>query len=288
MNDLVESVRRTPHMIAHEINTIKGQTRQVILYSSVEIGRRLVEAKEVLSHGEWGNWLQESVDYSQSTANNLMQLYREFGTDFSKFPMLENLSYTKALALLGVPADEREQFAQENDVENMSARELQQTIKEKKQLEKELKKIQQAAEKERKEREALAEQVAKLKTELADAKILGDAEEAQKLQEALTEAQEKVKQLEKDLKAQPIDVPAVVEVIPPDIEKELAELRKLAAQPGNETLVKFKVQFEGLGAHFRDLLATLAKIKTADPETHEKYKGAVLGLIGKMSQILDA
>lgn len=58
--------------------------------------------------------------------------------------------------------------------------------------------------------------------ELADAKILSDAEEAQKLQEA----QEKVKQFE----------------------KELAELQKLAANPGNETMVKFKVQFEGLGA----------------------------------------
>ncbi|ASJ54880.1 hypothetical protein BP422_15680 [Brevibacillus formosus] len=277
MSELV----RSAEVIAAEIRSIDAQTREIVLRSAIEIGNRLNEAKELVAHGEWGAWLEANVQYSQSTANNFMRIAEEYG---SNFQAIENLTYTKALALLGVPADEREQFAQENDVDNMSARELQQTIKEKKQLEKELRKIQQAAEKERKEREALAEQVAKLQTELADAKILGDAEEAQKLQEALHVAQEKVKQLEKDLKAQPIDVPVVVEVVPPDIEKELAELRKMAAQPGNETLVKFKVQFEGLGAHFRDLLATLAKIKTADPETHEKYKGAVLGLISKMSE----
>ncbi|NTU28869.1 DUF3102 domain-containing protein [Brevibacillus sp. HB1.1] len=274
---------RSAEVIAAEIRSIDAQTREIVLRSAIEIGNRLNEAKELVAHGEWGPWLESNVQYSQSTANNFMRIAEEYG---SNYQAIENLTYTKALALLGVPSDEREQFAQDNDVDKMSARELQQTIKEKKQLEKELKKIQQEAEKERKEREDLAEQVAKLQTELADAKILGDADEAQKLQDALSEAQAKVKQLEKDLKAKPIDVPAVVEKIPPDIEMEQAELRKIAAQPVNETLVKFKVQFEGLGAGFWDLLATLEVIQAAEPETYEKYKGAMLGLIGKMSESL--
>ncbi|MEC0083022.1 MULTISPECIES: DUF3102 domain-containing protein [Paenibacillus] len=49
------------------------------------------------------------------------------------------MSYAKALSLLGVPAEDREQFVQENDVESMSARELQKAVKEQKRLEKELK-----------------------------------------------------------------------------------------------------------------------------------------------------
>lgn len=278
MSELV----RSAEVIAAEIRSIDAQTREIVLRSAIEIGKRLNEAKELVAHGEWGPWLEVNVQYSQSTANNFMRIAEEYG---SNFQAIENLSYTKALALLGVPADERDQFAQENNVEGMSARELQQTIKEKKQLEKELKKIQQAAEKERIEREGLAEQVAKLQTELADAKIAGDAEEALKLQAALSDALVKVKQLEKELKAKPIDVPAVVERIPAEVEKELAKLRKMAAQPGNdEKLVKFKVQFEGLGASFRDLLNTMAEIQIADPETHAKYRGAVIGLIGKMTE----
>lgn len=277
MSDLI----RSAEVIAAEIRSIDAQTREIVLRSAIEIGKRLNEAKELVAHGEWGPWLESNVQYSQSTANNFMRIAEEYG---SNFQAIENMSYTKALALLGVPAEEREQFVQENELESMSARELKQVVKEKKQLEKELKKIQQAAEKERQEREALSQQVAQLQTELADAKIQGDDEEAQKLQEALSEAQAKVKQLEKDLKAKPIDVPAIVEKIPAEIERELEELRKMAAQPGNETLVKFKVQFEDLGAGFRDLLATLAQIQAADQDMHEKYRGAVLGLIGKMSE----
>lgn len=286
MSELV----RSAEVIAAEIRSIDTQTREIVLRSAIEIGKRLNEAKALVPHGEWGPWLEANVYYSQSTANNFMRIAEEYG---SNFQAIENLSYTKALALLGVPAEEREQFTQEHDVKNMSARELQQAIKEKKEAEKqakkleaELKKIQQDAEKERREREALAERVAQLQVELADAKIAGNAEEAQKLQESLAEAQAKVKQLEKELRAKPIDVPAVVEKIPEEVEKELAELRKKAAQPGSETTIKFKVQFEALGAGFRDLLATLAEIQTADPETHAKYKGAVLGLIGKMTERL--
>ncbi|WP_279041734.1 DUF3102 domain-containing protein [Brevibacillus borstelensis] len=278
MSELVRSAQ----VIAAEIRSIDAQTREIVLRSAIEIGKRLNEAKALVPHGEWGAWLETNVNYSQSTANNFMRVAEEYKDSQT----LGNLSYSQAVALLGVPAEEREQFAAEVDAENLSTRELQQAIKEKKQLEKELKKIQQAAEKDRKAREELAERVSQLQIELADAKIAGDAEQAQKLQEALAEAQVKVKQLEKELRAKPIDVPAVVEKIPEEVEKELAELRKKVAQPGNETAIKFKVQFEALGAGFRDLLATLAEIQGADPDMHEKYRGAVLGLIGKMSDTL--
>lgn len=286
MSELV----RTSQVIAAEIRSIDAQTREIVLRSAIEIGKRLIEAKALVAHGEWGQWLTEHVEYSQSTANNFMRVAEEYKDSQA----LGNLSYSQAVALLGVPAEERKQFAAEVGAENLSTRELQQAIKEKKEAEKqakkleaELKKIQQAAEKERKEREALEKHVAELQDKLFDAEISGDEDAIQKLQREVDEAQAKVKQLEAELKAKPIDVPAVVERIPEEIERELADLRKMAAQPGNETLAKFKVQFEGLGASFRDLLATLAKVKTSDPETHEKYKRAVLGLLEKMSKTLE-
>jgi DNA repair exonuclease SbcCD ATPase subunit len=280
---MTQIIERTPHVIAAEIRSIDTQTREIVLRSAIEIGKRLHEAKALVPHGEWGAWLEANVHYSQSTANNFMRIAEEYG---SNFQAIENLSYTKALALLGVPAEEREQFAAEIGAEKLSARELQEAVKEKKRLEKELKESQKAAERERKEREALESRIAQLQTELADAKIAGNVEEAQKLQDALAEAQKRVKQLEAELKTRPIDVPAVVEKIPEEVERELAELRKKAAQPGNESAIKFKVQFEQLVAGFRDLLATLAEIQATDPETHEKYKGAVRGLIGKMQERL--
>ncbi|KGK82912.1 hypothetical protein DP73_20155 [Desulfosporosinus sp. HMP52] len=63
----------------------------------------------MLTHGEWGQWLKESVSYSQSTATRLMQMYKEHGPKLldvsegnssSNHAALHNLTYTQALMLL--------------------------------------------------------------------------------------------------------------------------------------------------------------------------------------------
>lgn len=67
-------------IVTAEIVTIKRQTQQVLITAAIELGRRLTEVKAMIPHGEWGKYLQERVDYSQSTADNLMKLYREYGS----------------------------------------------------------------------------------------------------------------------------------------------------------------------------------------------------------------
>lgn len=131
-----EFVERTPDIIAAEICQIADQTRKMVLNSSIEIGKRLCEAKEMIPHGEWGNWLEHSVNFKQSTANNLMKIYTEYGDiqgqlwgASAKSQTFGNLTYSQAVALLAVPAEEREEFVEKNDVENMSTRELQEAIK---------------------------------------------------------------------------------------------------------------------------------------------------------------
>lgn len=132
---------RTAETIATEINTIKRQTQKIMLASSIEIGKRLTEAKELVDHGQWGQWLQKNVNYSERTAQNLMRVYDQYGEKFGMTEMdslfasgapnvFEELSYTQALALLSLPTEEeREQFVEENDVANMSTREMQDAIK---------------------------------------------------------------------------------------------------------------------------------------------------------------
>lgn len=122
--------------LAAEINVIKQQTARTLLVASIEIGERLSQAKNLVPHGEWEQWLSENVDYSQSTAQNLMKLYREYGGNqlgFSGKTPLEifgSLTYTQALELLALPPDERETFVEENNVEDMSTRELQKAVAE--------------------------------------------------------------------------------------------------------------------------------------------------------------
>ena len=79
----------------------------------------------MIEHGRWGNWLKETVNYSQSTANNLMRVFDEYGSNqISLFgevnsQALGNLSYTQAVALLGIAPEEREAFVEEHDIENI-------------------------------------------------------------------------------------------------------------------------------------------------------------------------
>ena len=128
---------RSIEVVTTEIKTLCNQARALALTYAIEIGRRLDEAKSMLSHGEWSEWLKNEVDFSQSTANNYMKLFEEysdtqvsiFGAEL-KSQSLGNLSYTKALKLLSVPAEEREEFAEKNNVEAISVRELDRLIKE--------------------------------------------------------------------------------------------------------------------------------------------------------------
>src|SRR5690606_12544295 len=105
--EVTQVSNRSAIVIAAEINAIKDQTRKTVLFNAIEIGRRLVEAKQYVSHGEWGKWLEESVELKQSTANNLMRIFEEYGSDQlalfgdnAKSQALGNLSYTQAVALL--------------------------------------------------------------------------------------------------------------------------------------------------------------------------------------------
>lgn len=98
---------RDPYIIAAEINTIKRQVQETMIAGSLRIGEKLQEAKSLVPQGEWGKWLEENVEYSQSTAENLMKLYREYGTNqqslfdtWTSSQTFGKLSYTQHLALL--------------------------------------------------------------------------------------------------------------------------------------------------------------------------------------------
>ena len=138
MSDImISSGARTIETVTAEIRMINQQTVQYVVRSVVELGRRLCEAKSMLPHGQWGNWLREEVGFSQSTAQNYMKIFEEYSADqltldgaVAISQTLGNLSYTKALRLLALPAEEREEFVETNNVEAMSTRELDRALKE--------------------------------------------------------------------------------------------------------------------------------------------------------------
>ena len=132
-----EMSRRTIDTVTAEIVAIRGYAQRIALEAAIEIGRRLVEAKGMLEHGAWGVWLKERVEFSQVTATRYMRLFEEyadrqqslFGAE-TNLSTLKNLSVSNALRLLAIPEDEREEFVEKHDVENLSARKMDALMKE--------------------------------------------------------------------------------------------------------------------------------------------------------------
>jgi len=131
MNEMTTT--RTPEIVAAEIRTFTAS----MLNNIIEIGRRMAEVKEMLPHGEFMGWVEENTGYSQSTANNFMRLFAEYGDRQGslfgaevKSQTFANLTYSKALALLALPSGEREEFVESHDVSDMTTKELKEAIRE--------------------------------------------------------------------------------------------------------------------------------------------------------------
>lgn len=123
------SGERTIENITSEIIQLKTDAGNAI----IGIGQRLIEAKELLPHGEWLPWLSDQVEFSERTAQDFMRLAREWTNPQT----LADFGKAKALKLLLLPPAEREEFMEAHDVPNMSTRELEDAIRERDEARKE-------------------------------------------------------------------------------------------------------------------------------------------------------
>lgn len=329
MNEIITA--RDIEMVTSDIHYAQRQGARQLLSNLIEIGRLLVEAKSMVPHGEWGKYLEERVNYSQSTANNYMKLYQEYGdnqesffSSFSNSQAFGNLTYTQAIALLALPAEERQEFAEKNDVAEMSTRQLEQAIRERneeraaredaearaaeqeaaaetaKANEEELRKI---SEKANAEKAAADEKVEKLQKQLEKAKA---NEKAAK--EALAKAQENPEIPESVMESLRQQVAAeAAQKATEDLQKELdaankakktaernaeqAEQKLVAAQKAlqlaSPDAAVFAALFKQVQKDFERILESLANVQQADPETGEKLSKAVRTLLSKLIDDLE-
>lgn len=300
--------------LATEINTIKQQTQSIMMTASIEIGRRLVEAKAAVGHGGWEAWLKENVNYSQRTASNLIKVFQEYGTGQQKLfgkeiksQALADLSYTQAVALLGIrDPDERADFLDEHDVAAMTTRELEQAIKERdaakkeaaearekyKEQDEEIRSLRTDGERMERERRELQNRNGYLQQALADSKSEGKENEETKAR--LQEAQERTAKLEEELaalKAAPIETATIeVEKIPDEVAAELARLRQEAEErsaqaalqgEGEKQKALFAARFALVQEGFNELLRLVRSMEEGD---RERYEGAMKKLLAAMQE----
>lgn len=280
---------RTADTIATEINTIKRQTQKIMLASSIEIGKRLTEAKDMIDHGAWGKWLQDNVNYSERTAQNLMRVYDQYGDKFGMTEMdslfasgapnvFEELSYTQALALLSLPTDaEREEFVKENDVASMSTRELQEAIKARKEAEDRAMDAEKRAW-EAKEKLRQAENRALQAEDKAR-----NAEQSDLYDERLTAAERERDVLQKrvlELEARP----AISDAGQEEIAKLKKKIHVLEAASTDEDRMKFTAHMKIIQNAFNAMLSDIENI--TDNEKRTRYMSAAQKMLEKLGEFL--
>lgn len=243
-----EEITRSITDITEEIQELKTEAQCLIVHYVCKIGKKLSEAKAILQHGEWAEWLENEVNFSQRTATNYMKIYEEYGSEQTSLfsgnsQAIANLGYTKALQLLAIPAAEREEFVEENKVEELSTRQLDDLIRERDEA---LKKAREA--------EAIQEQLeianAKVRKSETDAAIAGKKltealDEKAKIENKLTKEKERIKKLKEN----------------PSIPDELKEKLKADAE------LAAKTEYEEQSRELDERIAKVeAKIKQSEAD----------------------
>ena len=302
-----EGRERPIEVIEGEILIFKAQASA----SMLEIGRRLIEAKAQLNHGEFLSWLEEKVEFSVRTAQRFMRIaegYKESDT-------VTLLGTRKALALLAFEEVEREEFlaekhevnGEEKTVQEMTSAELDEAIRARKQAEEELA----IAKQEKLDAEVRAENFAKEaekaradadiaqasgKKMAEDMKVLKANLKDQKAQNEKNsaEADELRRELE-ELKGKPVEVAVqdpteeqiaaaaapAIEAAKAESAERIRELEKQLAQADPETQM-FRMRYVAWQEAYNQMLEVLEKIEKADPEKAAKLSGAVKAAVERM------
>lgn len=187
--------------------------KRTIGRSIVIIGQALIEAKGQLAHGEWGDWLRDKVNFSQGTAENCMRIAKQVSGE----SMLLDLPYTKILALLSVPEEDREQFAQDNQVEDKSVSEIKRLIRERDEARRQIDLNREQIDDLMKSAElnAHAATQASLRAEKAEEQIKAERRDQERLTAMLNREREHVAEL---MAREPDTVTVYRDVIPEDYE----------------------------------------------------------------------
>lgn len=313
-------VPRSPETLGSEIRYLSAQAKSMTVWFGVEIGKRLAEAKEMVGHGGWLDFLKTETEFSSSSAGRFMQIAREYGNKASNFPTLGNLSVSNALRLLAVPEDEREEFAQAVDAEHLSSRELEQAIRERDEARKALEEAQSAAVQLTERTEKQAEQIRELENRPVEVAVqVADPAEIEKaVAEALAAAEKKHKaaldsaeRLRKAAEKKQVELQAEVAKAMSDVnsgklkedalnaklaalQKELEQVRTDANKAQKESSIQsdadvavFQSFFQSTIENFNKACGLLTKVKLRDADKADKLLRFSRDAVAKMAAALE-
>ena len=247
-NSMTIGTDQAPARSLIEIEAEIMAQKRTIGRSIVVIGQALREAKGQLAHGAWGDWLRDRVNFSQGTAENYMRIAEQVHGEST----LLDLPYTKILALLAVPETEREQFAQDNQVEDKSVSEIKRLIRERDEALDQIKTLMNSA-----AQNAHEATQANMRAERAENQVKAEKREQERLTAQINREREHVAEL---LAREPDTVTIEREVPPADYEeiKRANEAIREELDEATETIDALSSEIDALRSEQEDARDPLA------------------------------
>ncbi|WP_342597686.1 DUF3102 domain-containing protein [Cyanobacterium aponinum UTEX 3222] len=188
-------------------SAIEIKAREKAIWENIiEIGNRLIEVKNALPHGQFGDWIKFEFDWSQPTASRYMTVAKEL-TNYSHVNSLKNLSQ-RALNVLASSLNATDEETKEEILEQVEAKTEE---KGKALTEKEIKEITASYLKEieqlKKEKEQLSLSLENTETRIENIKSYMESQietkekELKKFQETIANQNKQIKELNSDISA---------------------------------------------------------------------------------------
>lgn len=277
-----------------------------------DAGRRLIEIKGRIPHGQFEDWCANNLEFSKSKAEKMMKLAErtdEEGSLFSKTETFTDIGISRVWALLAAPEEVAAEVIEKNDVSEMTVRELKEKIRKLKEEKiaaearadaadlalnsadaQDLADAQNALEHmkeelERKEenrlaaieaKDNIAEQLKKAKEKLKAAKAAKDEEVAKAIEAGRADIEKKAKE---DALA---DVAATLGQNSEDINRLEAEVERLEAETAklsNTTLMEFKVYVDQLQDIYFKINDLISEENLRDEESGAKMQAALQKIV---------
>jgi len=303
---------KSTEQLAAEVNVRYRQAEGLANMSAMmlaDAGRRLIEIKGRIPHGQFESWCAENLEFSKSKAEKMMKLAERVDDEnslFSKTETFTDIGISRIWALLAAPEEVAAEVIETHDVSDMTVRELKEEIarlkEEKAAAERKADTLDHNNDDIRKEVSRLQGKLAESVTqeefdqmqEVAQAKLQGLTEELNEARAASAEVQAKLDKAKEDLKKQKAKQKeleaAKDEEVQKGIEEAKADIEKKAKEEGAAdaaaALAKNAEDIEILQAEIEKLEAEKAKLSNTALMEFKVYVDQLQDIYDKLNDMI--
>ena len=246
---------KSTEQLTAEVNVRYHQAEGLASMSAMmlaDAGRRLIEIKGRIPHGQFETWCADNLEFSKSKAEKMMKLAERVADEnslFSKTETFTDIGISRVWALLAAPEEVAAEVIETNDVESMTVRELKA----------ELARVKEEKEAAERKAEMIDHNNDDIRKELASMqRKLSETVSEKEFAEMQAAAQAQKEDLTKELseaKAEAADIQAKLDKAKEDLKKQKAKQKDLEAARDEEV----KKAIEGKTAEIEEQAAARAR-----------------------------